>query len=162
MLSCHLFFISFITAPNLPLVTTFFHSTLVASMGTLSSLPALNPCGSTGKWHWQCLYAPPLRCRLPGLSMGNCSSSHSLHKAACDGRVFSLLLLFKPFPLHQIRTWHSCHLILLPLPFSQIHAHLIGFQKILALNSTFFCISDTTNCLGDLAVHSCDLLNILD
>lgn len=57
MLSCHLFFISFITDPNLPLVTTFFHSTL----GCLHGYPAFPSCSEPLWINWEVTLTVSLR-----------------------------------------------------------------------------------------------------
>lgn len=128
----------------------------------LPSLPALNLCRSTVNWHAFTFHLQ--RCRLPGLPTGNRSFPHSLHTTGLVvGASSHFLLLFKPFPLNQIKTiWHSCHLILPPLPLRQTHAHPITFSGDFGSGLTFFCISDPTNHLRDLNVYIVNPMNVLD
>lgn len=131
-------------------------------MAAPASLPALQPlsihCELT------CLYYPSPRMLPSWITHWRLLIFPlSVHHRACSGESSHFFLLFKLFPLNQeTTTWHSCHVILPPLPLSQIHAHSLTFSEDFSSWLMIFCISDPTNHLGDLNVYAVNPLNVLD
>lgn len=131
-----------------PRVTALFRPTLVAFYSLLSFLFLLCIlCGSTE--NWTDLLAPRNAASL-GHPLDNALFLSLCTHGACGGRESSLFfLLFTLFPLNPVTTWkHSCHLILPPLSFRQIHVHPITFpEEFGSWLMIFFCTADPTNCL---------------